>query len=80
MAGAPIQLQYRDNPVIHGYARYPCIDFVQMYDFISGCPANFNVTNPSLGINPGPYCWINGTLPVRSVISFLRSWVSQKGV
>ena len=48
---------------------YPCIDYVQMFDFISGCPANFNVTNLSLGINPGPYCWVNGTLLVRSLCS-----------
>lgn len=61
---------------MRGYARYPCIDFVQMYDFISGCPANFNVTNPALGINPGPYCWVNGTLPVRSVLSSPRAaWI-----
>ena len=63
---------------MRGYARYPCMDFVQMYDFTSGCPANLNATNTLLGINPGPYCWVNGTLPVRLGMSLLmqkgRSW------
>lgn len=69
MAGAPIQLRFQDKAKLRGYAQYPCIDYVQMFDFISGCPASFNVTNLSLGINPGPYCWVNGTLLVRSLCS-----------
>ena len=69
MAGAPIQLLYQDTPVQRGYARYPCIDFVQMYDFAWGCPV-VAATNPSLNIIAGPYCWVIGTLPVRLAMSF----------
>ena len=65
---------------MRGYARYPCIDFVQMYDFQNGCPASFNVTNPSLAINPGPYCWVNGTLPVRRVSCMLAFSLRRVGM
>ena len=79
ITGAPIQLRHVDNPAVRGYARYPSIDFVQMYDFVWGCPVSLNGINTSLRINPGPYCWVNGTLPVRLLLQLASNACSSRG-
>ena len=63
-AGAPLQFSYENNPVLPGYARFPAIDFVSTFDF-KACPSIVKSAKYQLVINPGPFCWVTGTLRVR---------------
>ena len=75
-AGGPLQFSGDDAPEVAKYARYPAVDYYDVFDegFNAGCPVNsINFTAYGLEVKLPPkewhthFCWVIGTLAVRSL-------------
>lgn len=80
-AGGPLQFSGNDAPEVAGYARYPAIDYYDVFDegFKAGCPVrskNFSAYDLEVKLPPEEwhthFCWVIGTLEVR--LSALRCY------
>ena len=70
-AGVPLQFPSGSTPELQGYARLPAVNFVELYDFMSGCPTSTtSFAAYSLQVIGGNdknvgMCWVSGALAVR---------------